>query len=416
MNRRSASGRHTFGAGNQTNSTDAGCSGQRSRSPSRFRRLQTTPSAPAEPGKLRRFLKSLFSEHPAVVPEEKPEAASSRKRPRSDSPRVEATGGGSDNARKADRSEQSGRGERTPRSNGDGRRQEGRAKRPRRSEAEKESAKSSDTRTERPRKARSDNRTNEERGGRSKNGRSDAPTREQKREPVEEIQAEGVPAEAVSAEELAKRQPSESDIARSRRRPRRDRASLDAAESGNSRPARRERPSAEPQDASAVAAAETAELKTDSAAISQTGPGEVTSATEQRQAAEQAPAAGTETPPADQPPSIGQETAAGNEPGGKPETPPRRESSVDDRSAPAPQAATSRKPMVERQPAPTGVEASSSDAPAAAKPATPAPEEAPATQATRPARAYNDPREVRRRERQSKLQAEGVLPNRQGSV
>ena len=370
---------------------------------------QTTPPAPAEPGKLRRFLKSLFSEQPAVVQEPAAKPARNRKSSQNETGNTESDSRPS--TKTASPSERSGRGDRSSRSNGDNRRSEGRTKRPRRNESEKDAGddKSNETRTERPRKARSDSRSNEERGSRAKKSRSDAPRGERKRESTEESQVDSAHTEPVSAEEMAQRQPSEADIASSRRRPRRDRASLDKSESENSRPPRRERPQP-------VAAAST-DTGSDSNNLSDGQPAptpqpsaEATAVGQQEPSATKEPSAAKE-PSATKEPSAVKEPSATKEPSAVKEPSATKEPSAV--KEPSPKSASSAEQGAGSQ---TGSPATAAKEPAstrsAPEPSTESAAATPAVENKRPARAYNDPREVRKRERQAKLQAEGVLPNR----
>ena len=75
---------------------------------------------------------------------------------------------------------------------------------------------------------------------------------------------------------------------------------------------------------------------------------------------------------------------------------------------PTPQAEAATLPVAEASPSATDAVAPEAEANPLAAPEVKV--EAKAEQPARPKRAYNDPREVKRREREAKLRAEGILP------
>jgi ribonuclease E len=193
--------------------------------------------------------------------------------------------------------------------------------------------------------------------------------------------------------------PSEERLADSKRRPKRDRSKLESSE-GNSAPARPAQPAAataqaEPTKelveapATEALAAKAPITPITEGAATESSVGDNQSAEDKGQRASNDPRnpGRTEAAP-----------AAGSTPS-EPTTPPTppAEAKV---STPAPAVET---PAVETPAVETKAEEVA--APVEKKPEPAAPE-----RTVRPERAYNDPREIRRREREAELQAEGVLP------
>ncbi|MEZ5550179.1 MAG: Rne/Rng family ribonuclease [Pseudomonadales bacterium] len=372
----------------------------------------TTPPADAAPGKLRRFLRSLFSEQPAVVTTATPPPERARPAPRGE--RAERSSKVADTNRRSERNSE--RGQRSSGGSADSRRGEGRPKRPRRSDNDAESS-TANTREQKPETRRSrgegrgenrgegrgenrgegrgENRSEETRGRRPKNARAESASPKRDTDSDARPQVE----EVTGVELLEQRQPSQEDISRSRRRPRRDRASLDKAESDGNRSSA----AAAPAPAAAAVAAAASAAADATAEVATEIPTDVVS-----EAADTKPSAASPTPAT----TADAGTAADEEKGQTAATVP---------DVPKEQPAQAQRPVEDPTNASTtsvSVEAAPAESePVAATPAAPATapagqsEEAPKAPG-KPARAYNDPREVRKRERQAKLQAEGVLPNR----
>jgi ribonuclease E len=267
--------------------------------------------------------------------------------------------------------------------------------------------------------------------------------------------------EPVSAETAEQRKPSEDDIASSKRLPRRDRSAIDQAQSGDrSDQSRRSQPG---QDTATKTAAESkvqAEVPvTDSAKVDESGS---VAATPQPQASEsrEEPQAedvrasndprnrGRQTPDAvaadakatpdqekpaaeaksaadpapEKAPAADNEPAADKAPAATDEasaTDVKKESTAATKSPSSQASASDEKPKAEKSPAPAKrppasskleVSADSAEAPSGDSPAGAADEAVDAQETGDAHRAANDPREVRRREREAKLQADGVLP------
>jgi ribonuclease E len=459
-------------------------------------------------GLLGRIVKSLFSEQPAVIETEQPDAKPAKQQNRGDD--RDRTSSGRDERKRRDTRDARGRegGGRKSNRSDEGRRQD---------TARGGEARSSDTDRQRDRGHQTDRgRQNDggrsgERGERSGGGerrdsksgndgrrsnrgqqqdqgaRGDArPERGQRRGPKPEgsdrdRQAGGADAArdrrqpASEPVDPAERRLSEEALAKSKRRPRRDRSELDRDEAGE-RPA----PAAsKPATGEPTAATASADSRPTGTGRPADGPKTPASADGARPTAAAAPTAaqaadgetrGTATQPATDAATesgiraandprnrgLGSPAPAAQTPQSepKPETPaaavtskapvsagasaapekamqppkaeapkgeaPKAEAPTAEAPAPAPQKAETPKveaPGPSGSKAPPAETAGGSKQPSEKQPRE-APKEAPKTDRTdtsagensSPGRAANDPREVRRREREAKLQAEGVIP------
>lgn len=184
--------------------------------------------------------------------------------------------------------------------------------------------------------------------------------------------------------------PSEEEIARSKRRPRRDRGQVEKTQSPKAEPSP-ETGAAMPaaaakagQAEAKVAAAAPASIAEAQAAAPAATPTAVDATAGKIEAEERAPAAAGSSRPPTRAASDPRQLGKGGEP--EPVVHPKEPSAEQPESASQPDVVTK----------PEG---------ASAEPATEEPRSEP-----RPARAYNDPREVRRRQREAELKAEGVIP------
>ena len=192
----------------------------------------------------------------------------------------------------------------------------------------------------------------------------------------------------------AERQPSADAIAKSKRRPKRDRSTLGG-----------ERTAGEAKPLAAATATATASVTTETAASSPTASQAEPSKSEPTTAS----ATATSKPQASAPPSSSPSTATTTPATAdvtampKPATTPTGETSADSKPAAEVQAAT--EPKIESKTEPTTEPTTEPKAEPKAEATDDAPAETP-----RPARAYNDPREVRRRQREAEMKAQGILP------
>ena len=191
---------------------------------------------------------------------------------------------------------------------------------------------------------------------------------------------------------VGERRPSDEELAGSKRRPRRDRsATADRNESGRApRPPRAAQPeptATTPVDAPAASAASTGDDSWADAIASATVIGSTTASAVDV-------AAPVQETVAQDIPVEAQVTLPGPSPEGAVQ--------------PTPQAEAATLPVAEASPSATDAVAPEAEANPLAAPEVKV--EAKAEQPARPKRAYNDPREVKRREREAKLRAEGILP------
>jgi ribonuclease E len=339
----------------------------RSRTEKETTAAQPKAAEPKKDGLFGRIVKSLFSEEPAAEAAATPKKAGSK---RDDGAKAREQGQRGRGADAGARPEREGRKGRRKEATGraDARRDDTRRDDARPDDARQNDARRDDGRRPEEGRRRDRPRTQEARQDRKPEGRksegrrtgSDRPEEDRSRGRRRDRSREGAPAPAEGAQatiDVAERKPSEDDLARSKRQPRRDRATLDT-DTASEGP--RER-SAEPTSREAQA----------SAAEAPSG-----------QPMPSAPESATEAP----------QPTERREPEPKPTT-------ADAGAAEAPQP----------EPKPTKADAGAAEGPQPeSEPEArtePEPTERPTTQ-----RAANDPREVRRREREAKLQAEGVLP------
>ncbi|MGE0623064.1 MAG: Rne/Rng family ribonuclease [Pseudomonadales bacterium] len=369
-------------------------------------------TAPTQPGLLRRFVRSLFSEQPAVEApkeQEKEADAVAPRRPRKDADEDRKQNREGGRGRKQDARSRNGRnGEQSDRGrrDADGRREGRRAEAPDR-EARRDS----------PRKEREDGKRGDtgRRGSARRESAEQSETRPprapRKREEAEEQTGAQMPVAEMPAPES--RVPSDEDLARSKRRPRRDRAAVEqrVAETPASAEARADS-AAGGGAAIPAAAAVQAATEQKQPDVAETGSDRETAETGGRRAANDPRQRGARTSARPEPESrpadsVAEASAA--------ETPvaeaPVAEAAVAE--APSAEPAATEKAVVTAEKATTPepeVTPERAKAPVAAEAPTrtdAAPvEETPADTS----RASNDPREVRRRQREAKLQQEGVIP------
>jgi len=372
----------------------------------------TEPAAPGDAGSglLRRVWKTLFTDAPVVAAPPGDSAAEARPADSADEaeqqPRRNGRSAGAaadsdqgDEARESNRGSRRRGGRRRRRPDAEGgedraarateRSERGGSGSAERDEAanagnDDERARRDDNRQGPKRSERNDGDDSESEGRSGGSRRSRGGRRRRSRDNDSEAERPAAPKEAADFQPVdpADRQPSAEALASSKRMPKRDRSQLDSRSGDTPRPA-----AARPSTDAAGAAAATAAAG-DTPAAPSAAAAEVSAAAEQKQpaaisdASESAPAtaepvtAGTDTP----------EDAAATEAATTGEATPA-----------APQAASETAAGTTAGPAPG----------AGASAAEPAP--------IRPKRAYNDPREVRKRERQAQLQADGVLPKTRDS-
>lgn len=237
------------------------------------------------------------------------------------------------------------------------------------------------------------------------------------------------PAPAVSAEEAASRKPTDEALAGSKRRPKRDRSALDQESQGEKKPAPRR---AEPAAASTATAATAAESKPAAPAESKASEPSAAAAapaveakveSDTGRAANDPRNRGKATAAAAQPVEPAASATATAEPAAKPAEAPApapqpqaAESEPESPAEPAAEAPAAAKPAApvkppaaqspapEKKPEEAAADTDAANAKASEAPAAPEAESEPET------RASNDPREVRRREREAQLQKDGVIP------
>jgi ribonuclease E len=248
-----------------------------------------------------------------------------------------------------------------------------------------------------PREASRDSGRSRGRGEQGENeGRSDRPRRQRGEErptrnrgPVEESEPA---ADVVAASEpmdipLTERKPADEEIANSKRRPRRDRgATADRNEDG--RASRNRAQTSQPAPATVVA---------ESAA----DPGVAEAATaaaevEPTTSIENSMASASVIPSVEASAAVAEPAVEGISTSSTPSSSVSSAGTEGDPASPAPEAAD--------------VPGSSASIEPEAKAESPAAEPVPPPVRARPKRAANDPREVKRREREAKLRAEGILP------
>ncbi|MEZ5560740.1 MAG: Rne/Rng family ribonuclease [Pseudomonadales bacterium] len=268
--------------------------------------------------------------------------------------------------------------------------------------ATREADRNADERSSEPRGRR--------RGGR-RGSNSEAGTGESGSGPADSGQAAAERAQATAEiVPLAERRPSEEQLARSKRRPKRDRAALSDAATGPAGGAVAAGASAATVSAASSAAGSRAAAESEptemAIAASRAEPAGATA----KAAAEQGEAPAVMTAEASAADAGAVETAV-------------VEATVEAEAAPAPQAgkpemqaAADATPAAEAAPAAEAGPVAEGASEAEPAPAAEAPAEAtsgaatPAEQPAEPARrAYNDPREVRRRQREAELKAQGVI-------
>jgi ribonuclease E len=432
---------------------------------------QPQQAEPARPGLFSRIVKSLFSEEPAVEETPKPARNRNRKkgeanrrnqdRQNGDRQKKDSRGNGRGDARKQDDRDRSGRGKRPDR----GEREEksargGRSggKRDSSDRAEGDRRKAGQERSEGRGRNGSGNEARESRRKREDSGHDTERQRDSRPPRGTGDQDAQAPAKskaesAVSREEAQARKPSDEALAGSKRRPRRDRGALDQdaqperttaprpAATAPAKPATEEKPGAEaaavagpPNAGAAAAAAASASADAPAPAASSAGAAEAPATSSGRAAndprnrsrgdvASDTSAATGEPESAATPESTpvapeasesaaGTETVAAAEPAADkgPVAPELSSSEAEDATVPE----TAGKSEPQPEPQPGTAEPSPADAKAAggedaepAEEAEPEPEQQPAEPAVR---ASNDPREVRRREREAQLQKDGVIP------
>ncbi len=367
-----------------------------------------------QPGLFRRFVRSLFSEQPAVeTPKET--AAPEERRQRS---------AGSDRGE-----------ERKPsRENNRGRKQEGRARSKGNGEQNDRQRRGSETRRD-ARRADSAERDNRREAPRKDDGRrgDDARKGPARREAAEQsaeqsdVRPQRAPRKRAEQEGAAdtetvvmeSRRPTDEELARSKRRPKRDRAAVDQRTSESST-ASGERPRVKASeavapvaeaDAAGTAAAQTIGAPEPMAASGESSGGRravddgIRAANDPRQRKEEsveaaATAMQTVEPVADS----GQGEPARLEPAPAP----MAAASQHGADAPSEEEAgkAAEKPTPATSATPPEPEAPAKAAPPASVVSEPQEEETP----VEAGRAANDPREVRRRQREAKLQQEGLIP------
>jgi len=358
-------------------------------------------------GLFGRIVKSLFSEQPAAEAPPAPERKETSNRSRKNN---------------GDRQQSQRDGDRKRRGGGDAR-NDNQARKPRRSEDERKAAGSN--RQEQPRKKdtrepRKDDGRQEDRAPR---GRGEGRPQRGQRKPSNEAGGErrNKPASArtesetpekpvVSAEQ---RKPNENELAQSKRRPRRDRAALDQEQQSGER-----RQQAAPrQPTAAPAAAEAPAPATVKPSAAKALPGDESENQPENQVV--APAAETTESP---------DFRAANDPrnrGGQAAEPATPVPAAETAATPAPEIADP-EPVSDEVPAklaePVTTEETKPDLKSSVESTPPARTDRPADDEGKAAvpteepdqsddvRASNDPREVRRREREAQLQAEGVMP------
>ena len=422
---------------------------------------KTTPAEPKKAGLLGRIVKTLFSEEPAVEPQEpqepqearretrgkkdnggKPARNGDRERNRNDN-RGKSNNRNSDNRSSDNRSADNRSSDKrsSDSRSSEGRRSDNRQRKPRRSDDERQADDTNRNEGRRkqrePRKddegredGRKDDRQRARDSGRDdqrdeKSGRSEGRGRGP-RKASNENERNRQP-EPVSAEAAAERKPSDDDLAGSKRRPRRDRIAIDQAQSGerSDKPPRSQprqesvsTPAAESKAPSAAStnasgAADEPETVTTTPELqasrdSEVPPAEdVRAANDPRNRGQQS----SDTAPVNEAPAaaVKEPAAAVKEPAATDQEP----AATDQESAATVKepAATDKEEVAVADQAPPASEASApAEAPARAE--KPQAETSADTEETDDDahRASNDPREVRRREREAKLQADGVLP------
>ena len=315
-----------------------------------------------------------------------------------------------DTSRREGRGEESSRDDSGRRANGrrgEARREDNRRgdeSRRRRSEREGDDVREA---AERGHSAR-DDQARDDGGGRSRRRRGRG------RGTQEAASADTLPPSQAEIIPLEDRRPSPEALAASKRMPRRDRSRLDDSRPQATRPAPAEAPVEESaevgaddetalvESAMAPAARDAAPESTQSdAAIGEAGtdePGTAEAAWSRHDAAT----------------VMERPDLAGGVEGAEPEIPTEQSASLD--SLPA--TAESAEPPEEREEPQESLEPDEAERPTSALEEPPAETEAPAVEEDaaeaerppRPKRAYNDPREVRRRQREAQLKAQGVLP------
>jgi len=255
--------------------------------------------------------------------------------------------------------------------------------------------------------------------------RSSAPRRRRggRDRPADEAATAGpdATAEVIALED---RRPSPEALAASKRLPRRDRSQLDDGSSSAAPPRPRS-----PASGAALAAPEAGAATLAATALHDTAPAAVTeppavptdvtppvpalgeTAAEPvlESAIEPTPAAAGEVPAeaagavGAEPPPMSEAPVAEVLPSPADVTAPTAEPTAEPTSITEPETAT--------EPEPPAAAATAGRPP---EPVAAAEEPAPPTVSTRPARAYNDPREVKRRQRESELKAQGILPKSSG--
>ncbi|HEY5645068.1 MAG TPA: Rne/Rng family ribonuclease [Pseudomonadales bacterium] len=355
--------------------------------------VQAPAAKPAanQTGLFRRIVRSLFSEQPAIEPAKQQTPKRPERPSRSGAP-----------------AEQEGE-----RKQARGRKQEGRGR--------SRGGDQQDDRQQQPsegrRRSRSDRTPRKEdeprRNGKRPEAADQAEARPQR---AARKRDEGTPEPAAEMPSADARRPSDDDLARSKRRPKRDRAAIDQrseAPAASSRAAQPEREDSAPRRASATEGGTAAAAETPVAPATEPVPGE---------------AAASTSPTAADAETLSEASRATNDPR-------QRKPAADDLGAPAavpvkasdvvppakaPEAAPP-KPEPQAAAMPPKVEAPAARAPAGApprpaavtaalpEPAASAPEPTPETKPDT-SRAANDPREVKRRQRQAKLQEDGVIP------
>jgi len=219
------------------------------------------------------------------------------------------------------------------------------------------------------------------------------------------------PAAAVSIEEAQARRPSEETLSSSRRRPRRDRSALDRESNPAPKPAaarRPETPAAEAPKEETTTLSATSDAVTTAATAPQAT--EASSSDGVRAANDPRNRGNTTAAPA---PSASGSTDISTEKAPEPASQPTGNARPQSKPQPAmktmeaPKAADTTK--AEKAESETQPEATPAPAPQKAKQSASAPE-SDAQEAESDSRASNDPREVRRRQREAQLQKDGVLP------
>ena len=446
--------------------------GQKQPPPKRQENQAQSQPETAKTGLFSRIVKSLFSEEPAV--EDAPKPASNRDRQKGDGNRrnqnrqkddqqkgdrqkddrqkKDGRRNGRGEARKQDdrnRSDRSGRGNRSERNErGDRDDRDEKSTRGGRSGGNRDRSESerADGGARKEREGRSEAQKrepgSEARGSRRKRddrreeGSSDSESRRDARPPRgarkqdAEGPAKGKPAAAVSLEEAEARKPSEETLATSKRRPRRDRSALDQESQSERKPARKpaaaeSKPAAEPSAVSTApsaagsataesTAAATQEPTTAAAKPAETGAesstgraandprnrGRVDVSAESSSTAEQQPEPVEKSEPKAEASSAARDSAVAAEP------------ATGEESAPAPSVQPEPAAAETGSPAADTQKARKAKAPSEPEKAQSAPDKPePETKSEDPAvRASNDPREVKRRERQAQLQKDGVIP------